>query len=93
MPSAVIASEDSAAELHSLREAHQKLKAEVISLRAKAASVTDEEMQVQNEIKSVASEIGKLSLELSTLKESVMEAKVKLGESVGVLKVQMEKKE
>ena len=50
-------------------------------------------MQVQNEIKNIASEIGKLSLELSTLKESVMEAKVKLGESVGVLKVQMGKKE
>ena len=91
--SPVISSEDSTAELLSLREAHQKLQAEVISLRAKAASVTDEEMQVQNEIKNIASEIGKLSLELSTLKESVMEAKVKLGESVGVLKVQMGKKE
>ena len=86
-------SEDSAAELLSLREAHQKLQAEVISLRAKAASVTDEEVQMQNEIKSIASEIGKLSLELSTLKESVMEAKVKLNESVGVLKIQMGKKE
>lgn len=91
--SPVISSEDSTVELLSLREANQKLQAEVISLRAKAASVTDEEMQVQNEIKSVASEIGKLSLKLSTLKESVMEAKVKLGESVGVLKVQMGKKE
>ena len=41
----------------------------------------------------MAKEIGKLSMELSALKESVMEVKVKLGESVSVLKVQIGKKE
>ena len=86
------ASEESTAELNSLREAHQKLQAEVISLRAKAASVSDEEQETQKEIAHLAGDIGKLSMELSDLKESVMEAKVKLGESVGILKVQMEKK-
>ena len=84
---------ESGEELHSLKEIHQKLLAEVISLRAKAASISDEEYEVQREIKNVAKEIGKLSLELSALKEGVMEAKVKLGESVGVLKVQVGKKE
>ncbi|KAL3826806.1 hypothetical protein ACHAXA_000632 [Cyclostephanos tholiformis] len=84
---------ESSDDLHSLREAHQKLLAEIISLRAKAASVSDEEYEVQKEIKSTAKEIGKLSIELSALKESVMEAKVKLGESVGILKVQVGKKE
>ncbi|KAL7542383.1 hypothetical protein ACHAXR_011738 [Thalassiosira sp. AJA248-18] len=86
------ASTESTAELESLREAHQKLQAEVISLRAKAASVSEEEQETQKEIAVLASEIGKLSLELSELKEGVMEAKVKLAESVGVLKVQMEEK-
>jgi peptidoglycan hydrolase CwlO-like protein len=85
--------ESSGEDLDSLREAHQKLLAEVISLRAKAASVSDEEYEVQREIKSMAKEIGKLSMELSALKESVMEVKVKLGESVSVLKVQIGKKE
>jgi len=85
-------SEDSSAELVSLREAHQKLQAEVISLRAKAASVSEEEQETQKEIAQLASEIGKLSMELSELKENVMDAKVKLGESVGILKVQLEKK-
>ena len=84
---------ESGEELHSLKEIHQKLLAEVISLRAKAASISDEEYEVQREIKNVAKEIGKLSLELSALKEGVMEAKVKLGESVGVLKVHVGKKE
>jgi hypothetical protein len=84
---------ESSEELSSLRRAHQKLQAEVVSLRAKAASVSDEEYEVQREIKNVAKEIGKLSLELSALKESVMEAQVKLRESVGVLKVQVGKKE
>ena len=85
-------SEDSSAELVSLREAHQKLQAEVISLRAKAASVSEEEQETQKEIAQLASEIGKLSMELSELKENVMDAKVKLGESVGILKVQLEKR-
>ncbi len=85
--------ESSGEDLDSLRETHQKLLAEVISLRAKAASVSNEEYEVQREIKTVAMEIGKLSMELSTLKESVMEAKVKLGDSVGVLKVHIGKKE
>ena len=80
-------------DLNSLRAAHQKLLAEVISLRAKAASVSDEEFGVQQQIKATAMEIGKLSLELSALKESVMEAKVKLGTSVGILKTQMGMKE
>ena len=80
-------------DLFSLRAAHQKLLAEVISLRAKAASVSDEEFGVQQQIKATAMEIGKLSLELSALKESVMEAKVKLGASVGILKTQMGMKE
>ena len=80
-------------DLSSLRAAHQKLLAEVISLRAKAASVSDEEFGVQQQIKATAMEIGKLSLELSALKESVMEAKVKLGTSVGILKTQMGMKE
>jgi peptidoglycan hydrolase CwlO-like protein len=85
--------EESNAELLSLRDAHQKLQAEVVSLRAKAASVSDEEQEVQKEISQLASAIGKLSMELSELKEGVMEARVKLTESVGTLKVQMEKKE
>jgi len=89
---APVSSEDSSAELVSLREAHQKLQAEVISLRAKAASVSEEEQETQKEIAQLASEIGKLSMELSELKENVMDAKVKLGESVGILKVQLEKK-
>jgi hypothetical protein len=80
-------------DLCSLRAAHQKLLAEVISLRAKAANVSDEEFGVQQQIKATAMEIGKLSLELSALKESVMEAKVKLGASVGILKTQMGMKE
>lgn len=80
-------------DLHLLQSAHQKLLAEVISLRAKAASVSDEEFEVQQQIKSTAMEIGKLSVELSALKENVMEAKVKLGESIGILKLQMGKKE
>ena len=86
------ATAESTAELAQLREAHQKLQAEVISLRAKAASVGEEEQETQKEIASLAGEIGKLGLELSELKEEVMEAKVKLAESVGVLKIQMEKK-
>eukprot|EP00581_Thalassiosira_minuscula_P007762 CAMPEP_0183711824 /NCGR_PEP_ID=MMETSP0737-20130205/7201_1 /TAXON_ID=385413 /ORGANISM="Thalassiosira miniscula, Strain CCMP1093" /LENGTH=1113 /DNA_ID=CAMNT_0025940391 /DNA_START=66 /DNA_END=3407 /DNA_ORIENTATION=+ len=84
---------DSSAELTQLREAHQKLQAEVISLRAKAATVTDEEQENQKEIATLASDIAKLSLELSELKSTVAESKVKLAESVGVLKMQMEKKE
>ena len=84
---------ESGEELHSLKEVHQKLLAEVISLRAKAASISEEEYEVQREVKNVAKEIGKLSLELSSLNEIVMEAKVKLGESVGVLKMQVGKKE
>ena len=44
-----------------------------------------------SESAQLASEIGKLSMELSELKENVMDAKVKLGESVGILKVQLEK--
>lgn len=76
-----------------LREAHQKLQAEVISLRAKAATVTEEEQEIQKEVAQLALEIGKLSLELSELKEGLMESKVKLTEAVGTLKVQMEKKE
>jgi len=89
---APVSSEESSAELVSLREAHQKLQAEVISLRAKAVSVSEEEQETQKEIAQLASEIGKLSMELSELKENVMDAKVKLGESVGILKVQLEKK-
>ena len=85
-------SEESTAELNSLRDAHQKLQAEVISLRAKAASVSDEEQETQKEISQLASEIGKLSMELSELKETVMDAKVKLSESVGILRVQLEKR-
>jgi len=84
---------DSSAELLQLREIHQKLQAEVISLRAKASSVSDEERETQNEIALAAAEIGKLSLELNELKESLMESKVKLTESVGILKIQMERKE
>ena len=80
-------------ELLELRSAHQKLQAEVVSLRAKAASVTDEEQQAQREIATLAGQIGKLSLELSELKESIMENKLKLSESLGLLKVKIEKKE
>lgn len=87
------APDSSSAELLQLRDAHQKLSAEVIGLRAKASLVSEEERETQEEIARLAGDIGRLSLELSELKERVMESKVKLSESVGVLKVQMEKKE
>ena len=54
--------------------------------------MSDEEQETQKEISQLASEIGKLSMELSELKETVMDAKVKLSESVGILKVQLEKR-
>ena len=51
-------------DLFSLRAAHQKLLAEVISLRAKAASVSDEEFGVQQQIKATAMEIGILKTQM-----------------------------
>lgn len=83
----------SSAELLELRAVHQKLQAEVVSLRAKAAAVSEEEQEAQKEIVQVAGEIARLSLELSELKAELIEGRVKLTESVGALKIQMEKKE
>ena len=58
----------SASDLEHLRTAHQKLQAEVISLRAKASLVSDEERDAQSEIAKVASAIAVLSSELSSLR-------------------------
>lgn len=91
--SAIPSNGSSSAELLELRAAHQKLQAEVISLRAKAAAVSEEEQEAQKEIVRVAGEIGRLGLELSELKAELMESRVKLTEREGVLKGQMEKKE
>ena len=80
-------------ELEELRAAHQKLQAEAVSLRAKAAFVSDEEQEAQAEIAEVASEIASLSTMLEELRTQVMDAKVKLTDAVATLKSQTEKKE
>jgi len=80
-------------ELEHLRSAHQKLQAEVISLRAKASLVSEEERDAQSEIAKVAAQIAELSTELSGLKGQVAEAKVKLAEAVVTLKAMKDEKE
>ena len=90
---AQVTSDSPSAEILQLREAHQKLSAEVIGLRAKASLVSEEELATQEEVIRLAGDIGRLSLELSALKEEVIESKVKLSENVVALKMQMEKKE
>ncbi|KAL7473915.1 hypothetical protein ACHAXS_014351 [Conticribra weissflogii] len=86
-------SDKSSHELERLRSAHQKLQAEVISLRAKASLVSEEERDAQSEISKVAAQIAELSTELSGLKGQVAEAKVKLAEAVVTLKAMKEEKE
>jgi hypothetical protein len=85
--------DDFNSELEKLRSAHQKLQAEVISLRAKANLVTDEEQETQAEIRQLAAGIAELSMELSGLKDQVAESKAKLADSLVMLKAQKEKKE
>jgi hypothetical protein len=80
-------------ELEKLRVSHQKLQAEVISLRAKASLVSDEEIDAQNEMKALASGIAELSMELSGLKDQVAEAKSNLADALVTLKAQKDKKE
>ena len=80
-------------ELEKLRNAHQKLQAEVVSLRAKASLVSEEEQEAQLEIRTLAASIAELSMELATLKDEVAESKGRLKESLGMLKAQKEKKE
>ena len=80
-------------ELEKLRSAHQKLQAEVVSLRAKASLVSEEEQEAQAEMRTLAASIAELSLELTTLKDEVTESQGRLKESLGMLKAQKEKKE
>jgi hypothetical protein len=80
-------------ELEKLRSAHQKLQAEVISLRARANLVSDEEAGAQSEMRQLAASIAELSMELTGLKDQVAESKAKLADSLVMLKAQKEKKE
>ncbi|KAL7481919.1 hypothetical protein ACHAW6_007599 [Cyclotella cf. meneghiniana] len=85
--------EDFNSELEKLRSAHQKLQAEVISLRARANLFSDEEQETQLEIRRLAAGIAELSMELSGLKDHVAESKAKLADALVMLKAQNEKKE
>jgi hypothetical protein len=80
-------------ELEKLRTAHQKLQAEVISLRAKANLVSDEEQEAQSEVRALAAGIAELSMELAGLKDEVAESKARLKDSLAMLKAQKEKRE
>eukprot|EP00804_Cyclotella_cryptica_P031007 CCRYP_013588-RC/>CCRYP_013588-RC protein AED:0.07 eAED:0.07 QI:450/1/1/1/0.6/0.5/6/508/1055 len=84
--------EDFNSELEKLRSAHQKLQAEVISLRARANLFSDEEQETQSEIRHLAAGIAELSMELSGLKDQVAESKAKLADALVMLKSQNEKK-
>ena len=80
--------------LHSLRESHQKLKEEVVSLRATVTSVSNEEVETQKEITQLTNEIGNLTVELNELKQSIEDVKLKFDENMkktAILKVQLEK--
>lgn len=79
--------------MEKLRTAHQKLQAEVISLRAKANLVSDEEQEAQSEVRALAAGIAELSMELAGLKDEVAESKARLKDSLAMLKAQKEKRE
>ena len=81
--------------LHSLRVSHQKLQAEVVSLRATVTTVSNEEVETQMEVSHLTNDIGNLTMELNKLKQSIEDVKLKFDEnmkkSAAILKVQLEK--
>jgi len=81
------------AQVQLLRAANQRLQAELISLRARAASVSDEEMEAQSQVVALAGEIAELSEELSEAKEELAAKRERLAEALAVLRSQEEKKE